>query len=320
MSVHIVTAALIPGATQAAAPADEPVDGTPFTALLGEHMQAAQTPEDALAASLIDATDEPARPEEQSESAPEALLLGAAFVAETPREEQSIRLSDGRSFARAQADATAIDPRQARSNARAVPAASNGAAVIAAEPATEPLSAAGRGTASFELPAAAQTEAPSPSTATQAMTAQQSISRPVATAVHTLQQPVGSERWTGELGHTVQILVRAEQQSATLHVTPPELGPIDVQIDMSGDQASLSFTVQNPDTRNALENALPRLRDMLAEGGIALGDAQVNQQSGEQRETASQSSQRGGNNGTASAPVAEPVAVRARMGLVDTFA
>ena len=137
----------------------------------------------------------------------------------------------------------------------------------------------------------------------------------------TLQQPIGSERWNNELGQTVNLMVRADQGGATLHVTPPDLGPIDVKIDMAGDKATLTFTVQNSDTRNALENAMPRLRDLLADGGIALGDAQVNQQSGEQRDAPAHSQRHSGGESISPAGAAlGATAANVRIGLVDTFA
>ena len=134
-----------------------------------------------------------------------------------------------------------------------------------------------------------------------------------------LQQPVGTERWNTELGHNLSIMIKGDQTRASLMVTPPEMGPIEVQIDLSGDQATINFAVQQTDTRQALENALPRLREMLAESGIHLGQSHVNQQSAEQKQQDASHAQTGftassGNEGEA------VVRVRTRVGLVDTFA
>jgi len=138
---------------------------------------------------------------------------------------------------------------------------------------------------------------------------------------YTLQQPLGSERWQGEFGQTVQFLVRAEQQSAILHVSPPELGPIEVRIDVAGDRANLSFTAQHADTRQALEHALPRLRDMLAESGIALGDAQIHAQTRDRQEAEQpQRAARGDHTATAAVQATAIASAPVRVGLVDTFA
>ena len=138
---------------------------------------------------------------------------------------------------------------------------------------------------------------------------------------YTLQQPLGSERWQGEFGQTVQFLVRAGQQSAILHVSPPELGPIEVRIDVAGDRANLSFTAQHADTRQALEHALPRLRDMLAESGIALGDAQIHAQTRDRQEAEQpQRAARGDHTATAAVQATAIASAPVRVGLVDTFA
>lgn len=142
--------------------------------------------------------------------------------------------------------------------------------------------------------------------------------------VMTLQSPVGTERWNNELGQSVTMLMRGEHASASLHVTPPDLGPISVRIDMSGDQASISFNVQHADTRQALQNAMPQLRDMLADSGISLGQAQVNQQSaGQQQQSDPGNLPRGRSDSGALAPIStgETLRVQAqRIGMVDTFA
>ena len=150
---------------------------------------------------------------------------------------------------------------------------------------------------------------------------QQAGSRaPEQTSNLNLSQPVGSERWNTELGQTVNLLIKADQSRASLHVTPPEMGPIEIKIDLSGDQASVSFTVQQADTRQALENALPRLREMLSESGISLGQSQVNHQSSNQAQGES------GQKGSSAAATAGDtqtqmeVPVQTRIGLVDTFA
>lgn len=136
-----------------------------------------------------------------------------------------------------------------------------------------------------------------------------------------LHQPVGSQAWNTELGHNLSVLIKGDQARASLMVTPPEMGPIEVQIDLSGDQATINFAVQQTDTRQALENALPRLREMLAESGIDLGQSQVNQQSaGQGREQSDLSRGQSAFGSSADKDTEGAVQVRTRVGLVDTFA
>ena len=169
-------------------------------------------------------------------------------------------------------------------------------------------------------PATASIEA-SPASLALLQTGSQSTQR-AADPVQTmnLSQPVGSERWNTELGQTVNLLIKGDQTRASLQVTPPEMGPIEIKINLSGDQASISFTVQQSDTRQALENALPRLREMLAESGISLGQSQVNQQSPGQTQGEAAGTP-GSGFASANGPSAEEnIPVRVRVGLVDTFA
>jgi flagellar hook-length control protein FliK len=73
-------------------------------------------------------------------------------------------------------------------------------------------------------------------------------------------------------------------QSARLRLHPENLGSLDVRIQVEDDSARVWFTVQHGQTREALEAALPRLRDLFAEQGMQLVQADV--ESGRQDERA----------------------------------
>ncbi|WP_227993076.1 flagellar hook-length control protein FliK [Shewanella sp. YLB-07] len=64
---------------------------------------------------------------------------------------------------------------------------------------------------------------------------------------------------------------------AEIRLDPPELGPLVVRIQVQGDQTQVQFHVVQPQTRDIVEQALPRLREMLAEQGLQLTDSQVSQ-------------------------------------------
>ena len=53
-------------------------------------------------------------------------------------------------------------------------------------------------------------------------------------------------------------------------------GPIDVTMSVRHDQVSVMMVAADPQTRAALELALPQLRDLLANQGLALANASVN--------------------------------------------
>ncbi|MBL8384071.1 MAG: flagellar hook-length control protein FliK, partial [Burkholderiales bacterium] len=87
--------------------------------------------------------------------------------------------------------------------------------------------------------------------------------------------PVGSPRFAEEAAQKVTWLVRNGIGEAEIRVKPAELGPIAVRIEMHQNEAIISFAVTQPETRAAVENSLHRLTEMLADSGVALGEANV---------------------------------------------
>ena len=100
-----------------------------------------------------------------------------------------------------------------------------------------------------------------------------------------INTPVQSNQWADQLNGRVALLLQNNQQQAHISVHPAELGPIEVKISMQNDQASISFVTQNSVVREAVEDAIPRLRDMLQESGVNLGQSNVSEQrSGESQD------------------------------------
>jgi flagellar hook-length control protein FliK len=102
-----------------------------------------------------------------------------------------------------------------------------------------------------------------------------------------------------------------------------------VVLSVTNDQASVTFSANQEEVRQALENALPRLREMMSESGIALGNATVNAGSQGQGQARQDQPARGGRNygsvdGVASTDTAAPRTTRTTLlgdrGMVDTFA
>jgi flagellar hook-length control protein FliK len=115
-------------------------------------------------------------------------------------------------------------------------------------------------------------------------------------------------------------------QSATLTLNPPDLGPLQVVLSVSNDQASVSFTSNQAEVRQALEAAMPKLRDMMSEAGLSLGNANVFAGSSNQEHGGAQHERRHQGGGaqidSASAQSMSLPAVRGTtlQGVVDTFA
>jgi flagellar hook-length control protein FliK len=87
--------------------------------------------------------------------------------------------------------------------------------------------------------------------------------------------PVPDPRFPDALGERVTWMVREGIQGAELTLHPQELGPIRIELSLDGAAASIGVIAANAETRSAIEQALPRLREMLAGQGLHLGGAAV---------------------------------------------
>lgn len=142
---------------------------------------------------------------------------------------------------------------------------------------------------------------------------------------------VGTPAWNQQVSQKIVWMAAGEAQTATLTLNPPDLGPMQVVLSVSNDQTSVAFSSNQLEVRQALENALPRLREMMSESGIALGNASVDAGMPDGRDAQQQAgrgegtSRRGGvGSGTGDAGAAAIPTPRTRplgdRGMVDTFA
>jgi len=95
------------------------------------------------------------------------------------------------------------------------------------------------------------------------------------TWVTTINTPVGSPNWDTAMGEQVKFMAKNELNFAEIRLTPPQLGPVEVRLTMHQDQAQVTLFATHAATRDALEAALPRLRDMFADAGLNLTGANV---------------------------------------------
>jgi flagellar hook-length control protein FliK len=107
-----------------------------------------------------------------------------------------------------------------------------------------------------------------------------------------------SSRWASEMGDRLAWVARNGMSSATLQVNPPQLGPIEVRIQMSGDQAAVSFAAVQPQTREAIQQALPALASSFAAQGLSLGQTSVGRDNQPQQSRGDGSSGNNANRGT----------------------
>ncbi len=145
-----------------------------------------------------------------------------------------------------------------------------------------------------------------------------------------LSARVGTPAWDNQVGQKVIWMVGGQDQSATLELNPPDLGPVQVVLNVSNDMASVTFSSQQLEVRQALENALPRLREMMNESGVALGNATVNAgaegRQGQDGQPSGRPGRGNGGNGDGGDSAVAEAAPRQRTGIlggagaVDTFA
>ncbi|MCD6617731.1 flagellar hook-length control protein FliK [Aeromonas veronii] len=96
---------------------------------------------------------------------------------------------------------------------------------------------------------------------------------------------LASQEAPAELHQKVNVMLAEKLQQAEIQLDPLGLGKMKIQIQMGADsQANVHFVVQHGQTREMLEQAMPRLRDMLTGQGIQLGQTQVQQQSQQQQQ------------------------------------
>ncbi|GHY08487.1 flagellar hook-length control protein FliK, putative [Vibrio cholerae] len=96
--------------------------------------------------------------------------------------------------------------------------------------------------------------------------------------------PLNKEMAADQLAERVQMMMSKNLKNIDIRLDPPELGRMHIRMNMQGDGATVHFTVANQHAREALEQAMPRLREMLAQQGVQLGDISVQQQSAGQQQ------------------------------------
>jgi flagellar hook-length control protein FliK len=154
--------------------------------------------------------------------------------------------------------------------AGAAEAASTGVPAFGSNSAPTPAATdvAAQGTAA--LMAAAGSAAP-----TNAPTTAPLDTSPRALPEFNIAAPPGSPQFGPELGERLLWLVRDGLHEARLQLNPRDLGPVEVRLSVGDGTAQLSFSAQHAGTVAAVQQSLPQLRDLLAQQGLQLGQANV---------------------------------------------
>ncbi|QTP55392.1 hypothetical protein HNO51_12275 [Billgrantia sulfidoxydans] len=102
---------------------------------------------------------------------------------------------------------------------------------------------------------------------------------PVPVAQASLAAPLQSPAWPSQLGQQlVQFARQGGEQQVEMRLNPAELGPLTVTLKMTEQGAQAQFLSAHAQVRQVLEQAIPQLREALAEQGISLGETSVGEQ------------------------------------------
>lgn len=92
---------------------------------------------------------------------------------------------------------------------------------------------------------------------------------------HELTTPLGHTAWADEFAQKLVWFAGNDRQQAQLTLNPPQLGQVEITLNIDKDVTSAHFASANAEVRNAIESSLPRLREMLAGAGVELGQVTV---------------------------------------------
>ena len=90
---------------------------------------------------------------------------------------------------------------------------------------------------------------------------------------------LGDDGFDQAIGARLGWLADQKIGHAHIRLSPDDMGPVDVRLQLNGDKVHASFSSPHVDVRQALESSLPRLRELLGEQGFQLAHADVGHQS-----------------------------------------
>jgi len=168
--------------------------------------------------------------------------------------------------------------------------------------------------------------APSQLAQSLALALPQTAQAPQAAMTATVHPPVGSPDWGQAMNQQVLFAAQGQQQFATLHLNPPQLGPLEVHLQLHDGQIQAQFVSPHAVVRQAVEAALPQLRDLFTGAGLSLMQTSVSTQGGQGERQQQGRTQRGAPGLSAiGAAAAEPsgsaalLPQRWQQGMVNTY-
>ncbi len=161
---------------------------------------------------------------------------------------------------------------------------------------------------------------------TQTAAVNPALQNPAMLLTDKLSARVGTPVWEQSFSQKVVWMANGAQQTATLTLNPPDLGPLQIVLSVNNDQANATFIASQPEVRLAIEAAMPKLREMMSDAGMQLGQANVSAGDPRQQNNAQQdpsSRQNTGGNLSADTISLNNASISTKittgLGLVNTF-
>lgn len=154
--------------------------------------------------------------------------------------------------------------------------------------------------------------------------------------VHTLPT-FGDAAWPQSMASQLAFMQVHRQSSAELQLNPAELGGMHVKLEMDNGAVNASFVCQHQAVAELVQDAMPRLRDAMQQGGMQLAQTSVSTGDFSQQQNASQGASAqnqgsgsgngsggrygsGGSQDTTDTLAVAPRRVSTHEGAIDTFA
>lgn len=83
------------------------------------------------------------------------------------------------------------------------------------------------------------------------------------------------EHFEKELGERLISMVKESEHQVKLKINPPELGNVDIDLNLIEEQANISFYTASAQVKASIEASIAELKNLFNEQSISLGDVQV---------------------------------------------
>lgn len=100
-----------------------------------------------------------------------------------------------------------------------------------------------------------------------------------STNVVELKPPVSSPDWGPALNQRITWMVANSLQNANITINPPNLGPLEINIQTDQNKTNVQFIVTSSEVRQAIQDSIPALNKMFENSGLQLGQADINSRS-----------------------------------------